>query len=119
MKYVFFEYPKCSTCIKARKILDSNNIEYISRNIVLENPTFDELNSWIKKYNLDIKKLFNTSGMLYKSMKLKDKIPNMSDEEKIKLLSSDGMLVKRPILIGEEIFKNGFRENNWKEKLSV
>lgn len=119
MKYLFFEYPKCSTCIKARKMLDDNNIEYEKRNIVLENPNFDEISNWIKKYNIEIKKLFNTSGMMYKDMKLKTKLDGMSDNEKIELLASNGMLVKRPILISKEFFLNGFKESTWKENLKI
>ena len=119
MKYLFLEYPKCSTCIKAKKMLDNNNINYDKRNIVIENPSTDEISDWIVKYNLDIKKLFNTSGMLYKDMKLKDRINDMSNKEKIELLASSGMLVKRPILVGGEIFLNGFNESKWKDKLEV
>ena len=99
MKNIFIEYPKCSTCKKAKKWLEEKNVEFISRNIVEETPTIEELTEWIKSNELDIKKWFNTSGLKYKELNLKEKLPNMSDEEKIKLLASDGMLIKRPLLI--------------------
>lgn len=105
----FIWYPKCSTCQKAKKWLDDNNIEYTLRDIVLETPTEEELSIWIKESGLDIKKFFNTSGMKYRELGLKDKLDNMSFDEKIKLLSSDGMLIKRPLIVGEKIipgFKN-------------
>lgn len=114
---LFIEYPKCTTCQKAKKWLDDNTIAYESRNIKLENPTYEELKAWYEKSGLDIKKFFNTSGMLYKSMNLKEKLPQMSDVEKLKLLSTDGMLVKRPLLIGEDFILTGFREKEWSEKL--
>ena len=106
---IFIWYPKCSTCQKAKKWLDDNNIEYTLRDIVLETPTEEELSIWIKESGLDIKKFFNTSGMKYRELGLKDKLDNMSFDEKIKLLSSDGMLIKRPLIVGEKIipgFKN-------------
>ena len=106
---LFIWYPKCSTCQKAKKWLDDNNIEYTLRDIVLETPTEEELSIWIKESGLDIKKFFNTSGMKYRELGLKDKLDNMSFDEKIKLLSSDGMLIKRPLIVGEKIipgFKN-------------
>ena len=105
----FIWYPKCSTCQKAKKWLDDNNIEYTLRDIVLETPTEEELSIWIKESGLDIKKFFNTSGMKYRELGLKDKLDNMSFEEKVKLLSSDGMLIKRPLIVGDKIipgFKN-------------
>ena len=105
----FIWYAKCSTCQKAKKWLDDNNIEYTLRDIVLETPTEEELSIWIKESGLDIKKFFNTSGMKYRELGLKDKLDNMSFDEKIKLLSSDGMLIKRPLIVGEKIipgFKN-------------
>ncbi len=105
----FIWYSKCSTCQKARKWLDENGIEYILRDIVLETPTEEELNKWIKESGLDIKKFFNTSGMKYRELGLKDKLDSMSFDEKVKLLSSDGMLIKRPLIIGDKIilgFKN-------------
>ena len=106
---LFIWYPKCSTCQKAKKWLDDNNIEYTLRDIVLETPTEEELSIWIKESGLDIKKFFNTSGMKYRELGLKDKLDNMSFEEKVKLLSSDGKLIKRPLIVGDKIipgFKN-------------
>lgn len=105
----FIWYSKCSTCQKAKKWLDENGVEYTLRDIVLETPTEEELSIWIKESGLDIKKFFNTSGMKYRELGLKDKLDNMSFDEKIKLLSSDGMLIKRPLIVGEKIipgFKN-------------
>ncbi len=113
---LFVEYPKCTTCQKAKKWLDENGIEYTDRHIKEENPGFDELREWHSKSGLELKKFFNTSGLLYKSMELKDKLPAMSDEEKIKLLSTDGMLVKRPLLITENTVLVGFKPAEW-EKL--
>ena len=109
----FICYPKCTTCQKARKWLDDNKIEYEFRDIKLDNPTFDELTEWYKKSGLPIKKFFNTSGLLYKSLDLKSKLPTMTDDEMLKLLASDGMLVKRPLLIGEGIVLVGFKEDEW------
>ncbi len=106
-------YPKCSTCQKALKWLKENNIKIDERDIVLENPTAKELKAWHKKSGLDIKKFFNTSGMKYRELKLKDKLPEMSDAEKYKLLASDGMLVKRPLLVGENFVLTGFRIAEW------
>ena len=106
---LFIWYAKCSTCQKAKKWLDYNNIEYTLRDIVLETPTEEELSIWIKESGLDIKKFFNTSGMKYRELGLKDKLDSMSFDEKVKLLSSDGMLIKRPLIVGEKIipgFKN-------------
>ena len=94
---LFIQYPKCKTCQKAKKWLDENNIEYTDRHIKEENPSYEELKSWYEKSGLPLKKFFNTSGVLYKSMQLKDKLPDMSDEEQLRLLASDGMLVKRPL----------------------
>ncbi len=111
---IFLEYPKCSTCKKAREFLINNNIEFEDRDIVLNNPTYEELKSWIKLSNRDIKTFFNTSGNLYKELNLKDKLLNMNDEDKIKLLASNGMLVKRPMLIGDDFVFSGFKENLWK-----
>ena len=113
----FICYPKCTTCQKAQKWLDGNEIKYTVRNIKEDNPTYDELKEWYGKSGLQLKKFFNTSGLLYKSMALKDKLPAMSDEEKIKLLSTDGMLVKRPLLIGEDFILIGFKEKEWADKL--
>lgn len=114
---MFIEYPKCSTCQRAKKWLESHNIEFIDRHIVENNPTEEELSKWIKQSNKDIKKWFNTSGMKYKELNLKDKLINMSEEDKIKLLASDGMLVKRPILVTEKDILIGFREAEWEERL--
>ena len=114
MKNIFIEYPKCSTCKKAKKWLEENNIEYLDRNIVEETPTMQELTKWIKNSNEDIKKWFNTSGLKYKELKLKEKLLFMSDKEKIKLLASDGMLIKRPLLISDKGIFIGFKEENWK-----
>ena len=112
---LFIEYPKCSTCKKAKKWLLDNNIEFTDRNIVEDTPTKEELKKWIKESKKDIKKFFNTSGLKYKELNLKEKLTNMTDEEKIKLLSSDGMLIKRPLVITENKILTGFREEEWKE----
>lgn len=114
---LFIEYPKCSTCQKAKKWLDSNGIKYDSRHIKDNNPTFEELKAWYEKSRLPLKRFFNTSGMLYKSMNLKDKLPNMSEEEQLQLLATDGMLVKRPLLVGDNFVLCGFREKEWQEIL--
>ncbi len=114
---LFICYPKCSTCGKAKAWLDANGVEYDFRDIKLNNPKIDELETWYNKSGLDIKKFFNTSGLLYKELKLKDRLPQMSVEEKLALLSSDGMLVKRPILIGDDFVLVGFKEKDWAEKL--
>lgn len=110
-------YPKCSTCKKAKKWLDDNNIEYSERDIKLDNPSFDELKDWYQKSSLPLKKFFNTSGMIYRDMNLKDKLPEMSEEEQLKLLSTDGMLVKRPLVVDGDTVLTGFREKEWEEKL--
>ena len=114
---LFIEYPKCSTCQKAKKWLDSNGIKYDSRHIKDDNPTFEELKAWYEKSELQLKRFFNTSGMLYKSMNLKDKLPNMSEEEQLQLLATDGMLVKRPLLVGDNFVLCGFREKEWQDIL--
>lgn len=114
---IFIEYPKCSTCKKAKKYLDDNKINYTDRHILEETPTYDELNTWINKYNLEVKKLFNTSGMKYKELNLKEKLNTLSLEEKIKLLSSDGMLIKRPLLVSEDNILIGFKEKEWNKYL--
>ena len=113
----FICYPKCTTCQKAKKWLDDNKIEYELRDIKEDNPTLNELTAWYKRSGLPLKKFFNTSGLLYKSMELKDKIPAMSEDEQLKLLATDGMLVKRPLLIGEDFVLVGFKESEWNEKL--
>ena len=113
----FICYPKCTTCQKARKWLDGNNIEYEFRDIKLENPSLEELSAWYKLSGLPLRKFFNTSGLLYKSMELKTKLPNMTDEEMLALLATDGMLVKRPLAIGDDFVLVGFKEAEWVEKL--
>ena len=113
MKNIFIEYPKCSTCKKAKKWLEENNIEFKDRNIIEETPTIEELTEWIKISGQDIKKWFNTSGLKYKELNLKEKLLDMSDTEKIKLLSSDGMLIKRPILVSKKGILTGFKEDKW------
>ena len=109
----FICYPKCTTCQKAQKWLDDNKIEYEFRDIKLDNPTLDELTEWHKKSGLPLKKFFNTSGLLYKSLDLKNKLPAMTDDEMLKLLASDGLLVKRPLVIGKNFVFVGFKENEW------
>ena len=115
---LFIQYPKCSTCQKARKWLEAHNIVYTDRHIATENPTYDELKLWYEKSCLPLKRFFNTSGSLYKEMQLKDKLPSMSEEEQFRLLASDGMLVKRPLLIGDNFVLVGFKEEPWKEALN-
>ena len=113
----FICYPKCTTCQKAKKWLDDNEVEYEFRDIKLYNPTLDELTEWHKSSGLPLKKFFNTSGLLYKSLDLKNKLITMSDDEMLKLLASDGMLVKRPLVIGENFVFVGFKENEWGMRL--
>lgn len=115
MKKLFIEYPKCTTCRKAKKFLIENNVDFEDRDIVLNNPTEEELSEWIKISGLEIKKFFNTSGVLYREMNLKDKLKDMSKEEMIKLLASDGKLVKRPLLVVEDKVLVGFKEEAYKE----
>ena len=110
-------YRKCSTCLKALKWLEENQVEFEERPIVEENPTYEELKEWYQKSSLPLKKFFNTSGMLYKEMKLKDKLPEMSEDEQLKLLATNGMLVKRPLVVGEDFVLTGFREKEWGEKM--
>lgn len=114
---LFIEYSKCTTCQKAKKWLDDNKIEYTDRHIKEDNPTYDELKAWYEKSGLPLKRFFNTSGMLYKSMSLKDKLPTMTEDEQLRLLATDGMLVKRPIIVSDNIILTGFREKEWEEKL--
>lgn len=114
---LFIHYPKCTTCQKAKKWLDENNIEYTERHIVENNPSYDELKQWHEKSGLELKKFFNTSGRLYKEMQLKNKLPEMSEDEQLRLLSTNGMLVKRPIVVGNDTVLVGFREAQWAEKL--
>lgn len=115
MSKLFIQYPKCTTCIKAKKFLVENNIEFQDRHIVENNPTKEELALWLDKSGLEIKKFFNTSGKLYKEMNLKDKIKDMSKDEAIELLSTNGMLVKRPILIDGDKVLVGFKEDNYEK----
>lgn len=114
---LFIEYPKCTTCQKAKKFLTDNNVTFTARHIKEDNPTYDELKLWYEKSGLPLKRFFNTSGLLYKSMDLKNKLPVMSEEEQLKLLSTDGMLVKRPILVTEDKILVGFRENEWLDEI--
>ncbi len=112
---LFVQYPKCTTCIKAKKYLDEKGISYTSRHIAEEKPTREELAEWIEKSGEDIKKFFNTSGKLYKELGLKDKLRDMSYDEKLDLLATDGLLVKRPILVTEEKVLVGFKAEKWDE----
>ena len=114
---LFICYPKCSTCKKAKKWLDEHNVEYTERHIVENNPTYDELKEWFNKSGLPIKRFFNTSGLLYKEMKLKDKLPTMSEDEQLQLLATNGMLMKRQLIVGENIVLTGFKENEWSEAI--
>ena len=113
----FVCYPKCTTCIKAMKWLDGNNVEYTVRNIKEDNPSYGELKAWYERSGLPLKKFFNTSGLLYKDMKLKDRLPSMDEEEQLRLLSTDGMLVKRPIIVYGDTVLVGFKEAEWSERL--
>lgn len=115
MKNILIEYPKCSTCQKAKKWLETNDIEFIDRNIVTETPTVEELTEWIAKSGQEVKKWFNTSGVKYKELNLKEKLEAMPEKEKIELLASDGMLIKRPIFISSKGILKGFQEVKWKE----
>lgn len=114
---LFLEYPKCSTCVKAKKWLDANGIAYTDRHIVEQNPAKEELMAWHEKSGFPLKKFFNTSGMVYRSMNLKEKLPSMTEEEQYVLLATDGMLVKRPILVGDDFVLVGFKEAEWAGKL--
>lgn len=114
---LFIQYPKCSTCQKAKKWLEDNGLDYESRHIVEQNPTYDELKLWYTNSSMPLKKFFNTSGMLYKELKLKEKLAGMSEDEQLRLLASNGMLVKRPLVITENTVLTGFREKEWAEKL--
>lgn len=114
---LFLEYPKCSTCRKAKKWLDEHCIEYIDRHIVEKNPSYDELKNWYEGSGLPLKRFFNTSGNLYKELQLKDKLPAMSEEEQLRLLASNGMLVKRLLIVDGDTVITGFKEAEWEEKL--
>ena len=113
----FICYPKCTTCQKARSWLDGHKITYEVRDIRTENPTYGELAEWHRRSGLPLKRFFNTSGLLYKSMGLKDRLPTMSEDEMLRLLASDGMLVKRPLLVGGDFVLVGFREDEWAERV--
>lgn len=117
MSNIFIEYPKCSTCKKAKKYLEDRNVKFIDRNIVDETPTFEELKTWIELSQKPINNFFNTSGILYRQMELSKKLIDMTDEEKIKLLSSNGMLIKRPLLVLNNNVLIGFNEKEWKEEI--
>ena len=110
-------YRKCSTCQKALKWLEDNQVNFEERPIKEENPSYDELKEWYQKSGLPLKKFFNTSGLLYKELKLKDKLPTMSEEEQLQLLATDGMLVKRPLVVGDDFVVTGFKEAEWKERM--
>lgn len=115
---LFIHYPKCTTCQKAKKWLDTNNMSYTERNIVEDNPSYEELKEWHMKSGLPLKRFFNTSGLLYKEMQLKDKLPEMSEEEQLKLLATNGMLVKRPLIVEGAVVLTGFKEAEWSRDLS-
>ena len=114
---LFIQYPPCSTCQKAKKWLDEKGSVYTNRHIKENNPTYEELKAWHAKSGLELKKFFNTSGLVYKSMNLKEKLPTMTEEEQLRLLASDGMLVKRPLLVTEDAVLVGFKETEWENKL--
>ena len=114
---LFVHYPKCTTCKRAKKWLDEHQISYEERDINANNPSLEELKEWYQRSGLPLKRFFNTSGMLYKEMKLKDKLPEMSEDEQLALLASDGMLVKRPIVVTKESVLVGFKEAQWEEEL--
>lgn len=116
---LFIEYPKCSTCQKAKKWLTAHEVEFEDRHIVEAKPTEEELKTWITRSGLDMKKFFNTSGLKYKELGLKDKLPGMSDEEKIQLLATDGMLVKRPLVVSDDFILVGFKEKEWEAALKA
>lgn len=117
MKVQFIEYPKCTTCQRAKKWLDEHQVSYTDRHIVENNPTYSELAQWLVLSKLDIKKFFNTSGIKYREMDLSNKLQTMSQEEKLSLLATDGMLVKRPLIIGDDFILIGFKEAEWEKKL--
>jgi len=117
MSVLFVEYPKCTTCRRAKKYLEENNIEFIDRHIAEENPTKDELKAWLEKSGLPINKFFNTSGVLYREMKLKDKVKTLPEDELLDILATNGMLVKRPIIVKDDTVLVGFKEEDWAEKL--
>lgn len=114
---LFIYYPKCSTCLKAKKWLDDNGIKYEERHIVEDNPKYDELKKWHERSGLPLKKFFNTSGLVYKNENIKEKLLTMSEDEQLHLLATNGMLVKRPLLIGDEFVLAGFKEDEWKNSI--
>lgn len=114
---LFICYPKCSTCRKAKAWLDENKIKYEERHIADNNPSYEELKEWHEKSGLPLKRFFNTSGMIYRDMQLKDKLPNMSEKSQLELLATDGMLVKRPLVVKDDIVLVGFKEAEWSENL--
>ena len=114
---LFVYYPKCSTCRKAKKWLEENNLEFQEKDIVEDNPTVEELKEWYQKSDLPLKRFFNTRGMKYRELKLKDKLPEMSEDEQLELLATDGMLVKRPVIVTDDAVLTGFRQKEWEEKL--
>ena len=114
---LFLEYPPCTTCKKAKAWLDANGVAYTARHIKEENPSYEELKEWYQRSGLPLKKFFNTSGLLYKSMNLKDRLPAMTEEEQLRLLATDGMLVKRPLVVLEDKVLTGFREADWEKTL--
>ena len=114
---LFVHYPRCSTCKKAKKWLEENNLEFTEKDIVEDNPTFEELKEWYEKSELPLKRFFNTSGMKYRELKLKDKLPDMSEDEQLELLATDGMRVKRPIIVSDDVVLTGFKVKEWEEKL--
>lgn len=116
MKILFNEYPKCSTCKKAKKWLDDHEIRYDDRHIVENNPSKDELKEWLAKSNKPVRKFFNTSGRLYRELGLKDKLDLMSEDEQLEVLASDGMLIKRPLVVGDDFVLSGFREKEWERQ---
>jgi arsenate reductase len=117
MKLLFVEYPKCTTCKKAKAWLEENGVEFEDRDIKNDNPKKEELEAWYKQSGFPLKKFFNTSGLIYKDLKLKDKLPDMSEDEQLELLATDGMLVKRPVLVGEDFVLTGFKAEAWLEKI--
>lgn len=118
MSVLFICYPRCTTCGKARKWLEERGVDFVERNIAAENPTAEELRAWHERSALPLKRFFNTSGQLYRQLELKDKLPTMSEEEQYALLATNGMLVKRPLLIGADFVRVGFREKEWQEILN-
>ena len=116
---LFLCYPACSTCKKAQAFLVEHSVEYTLRNIKEENPSYEELSLWLQKSGLPVKKFFNTSGLLYKSLQLKEKLPAMTEAEQLRLLATDGMLVKRPILVGEDFVLVGFKQADWEKALGL